>query len=231
VHREDDGAPARSPVRRSSAFNAYGSRVARQPDSAPNADGASAPTFVRELLKINGSRAASEGPDRSFGVPGFESADTGPLAFLLPAHRQGYSSRGGRWIRKARTQCAGDRVQRVQTSPIDDPQAGTTARVSSPLPSRDGYWSTKPTTNVLAHRRAPRRAWRAENSRAQQRNHKSRLRSWIERIDVTTRYKLVSFTGSEETFLLPESIETLEMFRGELQSHRTRRSSRTFADS
>ena len=35
-------------------------------------------------------------------------------------------------------------------------------------------------------------------------------------------HALVSFTDPEETFLLPESIETLEMYRGELQSHRTR---------
>ena len=39
---------------------------------------------------------------------------------------------------------------------------------------------------------------------------------------MTTRYKIVSFKDPDETFLLPESIDTLEMYRAELQSHRTR---------
>src|SRR5205807_2426804 len=59
-------------------------------------------------------------------------------------------------------------------------------------------------------------------SRVQQQKHQFSPSIVVDRIDVTTRYKLVSFTDPEETFLLPESIETLEMYRGELQSHRTR---------
>jgi hypothetical protein len=60
-----------------------------------------------------------------------------------------------------------------------------------------------------------------------QRRH--RLASWIviARDDVTIRYKTVAFTNPEEVLLLPESIDSITVVRGGLQSTRRRQ---TFAD-
>jgi hypothetical protein len=46
--------------------------------------------------------------------------------------------------------------------------------------------------------------------------------SWVvlERDDVTLRYKPVAFTNPDEVVLLPESIESVTMLRGGLQSVR-----------
>ena len=44
----------------------------------------------------------------------------------------------------------------------------------------------------------------------------------IERYDTTIKYKTVTFTDPEETLLLPESIDTLTVIRGPLQSNRSR---------
>jgi hypothetical protein len=44
----------------------------------------------------------------------------------------------------------------------------------------------------------------------------------VERHDTTIKYKTVTFADPEEALLLPESIETLSVFRGGLESIRHR---------
>jgi hypothetical protein len=59
------------------------------------------------------------------------------------------------------------------------------------------------------------------------RRHNLENRVVVERNDTTIRYKTVPFHDPEEAMLLPESIDTLTMVRGGLESIRSRQ---TFSD-
>jgi len=114
---------------------------------------------------------------------------------------------------------------------IDDPLGrDNCSRFPSPLAIKDGYWSTKPLRRAAIEEHLGR-AWRAENLARAAAQPQVLAFDRGERIDVTTRYKLVSFTDPEETFLLPESIETLEMFAASCSRIGTRQEFSTFADS
>jgi hypothetical protein len=116
-------------------------------------------------------------------------------------------------------------VRRASKKPelIDDPQGREDCfELSTPLSVKGRVVIDKDTYDVLRVEEHLAGLEELKTSRTHQRKYNFSPWITVDRIDVTTRYKVVSFKDPDETFLLPESIETLEMYRGELLSHRTR---------
>jgi hypothetical protein len=148
-----------------------------------------------------------------------------PLAFLLPSRREGYRfSAGGSGKGKNGSALLIEYERRSSKNPelVDDPYGRENCfEISAPLSVKGRVLIDKDSYDVLRIEEHLAGLGELRTSRAQQRAHNFSPSIVVDRIDVTTRYKIVSFKDPEETFILPESIETLEMFRGELQSHRT----------
>jgi len=197
-----------------------------EPENAANSDGSTGPTFVRELLKINGRAPRDKDRKARSACLDPNPLTPEPLAFLLPAHREGYtfmSAGFGKGKDSGALVIEYTRPGSRRSDLIDDPHGRDDCfEVSSPLAIKGRVLVDKGNYDVLRIEEHLAGLGELRTTRAQQRNHQFSPSIVVDRIDVTTRYRLVSFKDPEETFLLPESIETLEMFRSELQSHRTR---------
>jgi hypothetical protein len=148
------------------------------------------------------------------------------VAFLLPSNRDGYTftAKGFGKGKDARTLLI-EYVRRASKQPelIEDPQGREDCfELSTPLSVKGRVVIDKDTYDVLRVEEHLVGLEELRTTRTQQRKYNFSPSITVDRIDVTTRYKVVSFKDPDETFLLPESIETLEMYRAELQSHRTR---------
>jgi hypothetical protein len=191
------------------------------------ADGARLPEarVIRAVRRINGrAPTARDKTDRS-GCTDPRPLSPEPLAFLLPARRDGYrftSIRDGEendnpalvldyvsTVRKSRPELIEDELGH------DD-----CFDWSGPVATRGRVWVDARTYDVL---RVERRVAGPIDVRVPwtlQRRYL--LPSWIvvERDDVTIRYKPVAFSDPDEVILLPESSESLTMVRSGLQSVR-----------
>jgi hypothetical protein len=189
-------------------------------------DGSAAPTFVRQLLKINGRAPRDKDmKDRSACLDP-NPLTPEPLAFLLPTRREGYrftSAGFGKGKDSAALVIEYTRAGSRRSELIDDPRGREDCfETSAPLAVKGRVLIDGNNYDVLRIEEHLAGLGELRTSRAQQRTHNFSPSIVVDRVDVTTRYKVVSFKDPEETFLLPESIETLEMYRAELQSHRTR---------
>jgi hypothetical protein len=189
-------------------------------------DGSAAPTFVRQLLKINGRAPRDKDmKDRSACLDP-NPLTPEPLAFLLPTRREGYtftSAGFGKGKDSAALVIEYTRAGSRRSELIDDPRGREDCfETSAPLAVKGRVLVDGTNYDVLRIEEHLAGLGELRTSRMQQRTHNFSPSIVVDRVDVTTRYKVVSFKDPEETFLLPESIETLEMFRAELQSHRTR---------
>lgn len=190
-------------------------------------DGARLPgaRVVRDVRRING-RAPNERDktDRS-GCTDPRPLSAEPLAFLMPAHRDGYrftSIRDGEendsaaliidyvsTIRKSRPELIEDELGHQDCFDW-----------SGPVATRGRVWVDASTYEVL---RVERRIAGPIDVRVPwtlQRRYLLPLSVVVERDDVTIRYKPVTFTDPHEVILLPESSESLTLIRGGLQSVR-----------
>lgn len=190
-------------------------------------DGARLPgaRVVRDVRRING-RAPNERDktDRS-GCTDPRPLSAEPLAFLMPAHRDGYrftSIRDGEendsaaliidyvsTIRKSRPELIEDELGHQDCFDW-----------SGPVATRGRVWVDASTYEVL---RVERRIAGPIDVRVPwtlQRRYLLPLSVVVERDDVTIRYKPVTFTDPHEVILLPESSESLTLIRTGLQSVR-----------
>jgi hypothetical protein len=190
-------------------------------------DGARLPQarVIRNVRRINGR--APNGRDKTdrSGCTDPRPLSPEPLAFLLPAHRDGYrftSIHEGKendgaaliidytsTIRKSRPELIEDELGH------DD-----CFDWSGPVATRGRVWVDASTYDVL---RVERRIAGPIDVRVPwtlQRRYL--LPPWVvvERDDVTIRYKPVTFTDPHEVILLPESSESLTVVRSGLQSVR-----------
>ena len=180
---------------------------------------------IRELHRINGRAPRERDKKDRTGCTDPNPLSPEPLDFLLPGRRGEYrftALRDGR--EKGRAALVIDfmstnRVSRLEL--IEDERGHDDCfDWSGPLATRGRVWVDAATHDVLRVERridGPvdiRVPWRL-----QQRHH---LAPWVvlERDDQTLRYQAVAFRDPHEVVLLPESIESLTVLRGGLQSTR-----------
>ena len=198
-------------------------------------DGNALPTarVIREIRRINGRAPRERDKKDRTGCTDPNPLSPEPLAFLLPAHRDEYrftSVRNGR--EKDRAALIIDFMSTSRTSRpelIEDERGHDDCfDWSGPVATRGRLWVDAYTHDVLRIDRRNdgpvdvRVPWRL------QRRHN--LPPWVvlERDDQTMRYKAVAFRDPDEVMLLPESIESLTLLRGGLQSIRRTETFRSY---
>jgi hypothetical protein len=190
------------------------------------------PRVVRHARKVNGRLPReSDREDRS-GCTDPELLSLEPLAFLLPAHRMEYTfTPAGFASDRNRDALLIDfaSVDRNSIPQLIEDKGGHDDCFdwSGHIAIEGRVWVDARTYDVLRvdrHNRGP------VDVRVPERiQHRHQLDGWvtIAREDVTTRYRTVTFSDPEDVFLVPESIDSVILVRGGLQS--TRRS-QTFSD-
>jgi hypothetical protein len=188
--------------------------------------------IVREIRRINGRAPRdSDKTDRNACTdPNPLSPE--PLAFLLPSHRDQYKFTAVREGKEKDTAVfvldfvSTDRKSKLEL--IEDPGGHDDCfDWRGPIATRGRVWIDAQSFEVI---RVDERIDGPIEVRVPwplQRRYL--LPQWVvlERNDLTIRYKPVTFTNPDEVMLLPESIESLVVMRGGLQS--TRQSQR-FSD-
>ena len=191
-------------------------------DAAPESDEPPEARVLRELRKVNGRTAR---PKDEPGCLDPKSGAIEPLAFLLPHHRDEYTFA---WIGvdrlKDRRALTLDYKSR-KPGPIEGKWKGDCVSIDAPGRTKGRIWVDEVTNDVLRldesltsqfEYRIPREHWGMMGPQ-----------TWtIERADSSIRYKNVSFHDPEEMVLLPESIQSVTIFRG-AQSYRI---NQTFSD-
>jgi hypothetical protein len=187
----------------------------------PKAAGPDAEAKVlRELRRVNG-RPPRDNDRRNCLDPNPISPE--PLAFLLPAERGDYSfTLAGRGKGKAANTLMVDFRSLEKGKPEMKQQPDKSEdcfSINIPGSIKGRVWIDSETYEVL-------RIDQQLTGRIDVRVPNEQVRRGmvdvliIERFDTSIRYKAVTFHDPEETVLLPQSIETLTMYRG-ASSHRT----------
>jgi hypothetical protein len=196
------------------------------------ADTAGEATVVRTVRKVNGRvPRESDKKDRG-GCTDPSPVASEPLAFLLPAQRSEYQFRMA-GIGRDRDRAAllidfASENRRSKSELIEAPSGHDDCfDWSGHIASRGRIWVDADNYDVLRVDRGLGGPVDVMVPMLIQRRH--HLDNWVVlvREDWTIRYKPVAFSDPEEVLLLPESITSVIMLRGGLQS--TRRS-QTFSD-
>ena len=200
-----------------------------EPD--PDGDAADA-KVVRELLKINGRTPRERDRKDRAGCTDANPLSTEPLAFLLPAHRSEYTfTAGGSGKGKDRNTLI---IAFVSSKPegkgeiSEDPRGHEDCFTwSLPVVMKGRVYLDASNYQVI--RVEQRMAGMADLSVPDkiQRKHNLDRNVVVERHDTVIRYKRIPFHDPDEAMLLPESIETLIVVHGGLESVRSRQ---TFSD-
>jgi hypothetical protein len=178
--------------------------------------------IVRALRKVNG-RAAREKDE-----PGCLDPKTGalePLTMLLPHHRDEYTFAYAGTDRTKNRRLTALNYKSRAAGPIVGKWKGDCVSIDAPGRTKGRIWVDETTGDVIRfdesltgqfEYRVPREHWGPNGPT-----------TWVvERADSSIRYKAVAFHDPEETVLLPESIDSVTVFRG-AQSYRV---SQTFSD-
>jgi hypothetical protein len=181
---------------------------------------------VRELVRVNGKPPRDKDRNDRAGCTDANPLSTEPLAFLLPAHRGEYSfTWGGVGKGKDRNALI---IEFTSGKPEGKGELTEDTRGhpdcfswSLPVTLKGRVFVDADSYQVL--RVEQRLAGMADLrvSTAIQRKHNLDRTVVVERHDTTIRYKTIPFHEPDEAMLLPESIETLIVVRGGLESVRT----------
>jgi hypothetical protein len=195
----------------------------------PDGDGDAAVTasFVREILKINGKPPRERDKKDRLRCTDPNPLTTEPLAFLLPANRKGYTFKAGGYGKgKDR-----DSLIIEFVTPREDGEGRIVENskgiedcfsVSIPTATRGRVWVDATTYEVTRLESHLAGIGDVRSTFAQQRKHSLPDFMTIERYDTAIRYRSVRFSDPEEALLLPESIETVAIWRNGLESTRRR---------
>jgi hypothetical protein len=182
---------------------------------------------VRDIRKVNGRPPRERDKTNRDGCTDPNPLSTEPLAFLLPAHRSEYQFKAA-GLAKDRNRPA-YRIDFASTNRnsklelIEDKQGHEDCfDWSGDIPVRGRIWVDAEKYDVLRVERSVGGPVDVRVPLPIQRRHNLDSRVVIMREDTTIRYRTVSFSDPDETLLLPESIESLSVLSGGLQS--TRRS-------
>jgi hypothetical protein len=194
---------------------------------APNGDADAEATVLRDVLKVNGRAPREKDNTDRDGCTDPNPLSTEPLGFLLAAHREEYRFRlAGVGSDRNRPVFLIDfaSVDRTSHAELIEDKAG-----HDDCFDWSGYVAAAGRIWVDANRydvvRIERRLLGPLDIRVPmkiQRRHRLDPYVVIDREDTTIRYRTVAFSDPDEVLLLPESIESLIVTRGGLQS--TRRS-------
>jgi hypothetical protein len=190
-------------------------------------DESSEPAVLRKIVKVNGRAPREEDKKNRSGCTDPNPLSSEPLAFLLPKQRGEYRFRAGGTTRERDRAVltidfmSADRRSRPEL--IEDPNGHDDCfDWKGPIASRGRLWVDAETYDVMRVERGLGGPVDVSVPVLIQRRH--RLDPWvvIVRDDVTIRYKTIAFSNPDEELLLPQSIDSVTMIRGGLQS--TRRS-------
>lgn len=198
-------------------------------DSDAGADGddsADAKVF-RKLLRVNGRPPREKDNKDRAGCTDANPLSTEPLTFLLPAHRSEYTfvSRGFGKGKDSNTLI----IEFTSSKPegkgelAEDPRGHADCFIwSMPVVIKGRVWVDANSYAVV--RVEQRIAGMADIAVPTRLTRRHNLESVVvvERNDTTIRYKTIPFTDPDEALLLPESIDTLMVVRGGLESIRSR---------
>ena len=198
-------------------------------ESDPNADGdgLSDATVLRQLVKVNGRPPRDKDKKDRAGCTDGNPLSTEPLAFLLPAHRSEYTfvSRGFGKGRDRNTLI----IEFTSSKPegkgelIEDPRGHADCfQWSLPVVMKGRVWVDATSHEVVRVEQGMAGLADIRVSIKLQRQHNLANIVVVERHDTTIRYKTIPFHDPDEAMLLPESIETLTVVRGGLESMRSR---------
>ena len=194
-------------------------------DAGADGDEIKNPTVVRELRKINGRLPREKDKkDRSrCGDPNPLSME--PLAFLLPAHREGYTFAfaGGGKGKDSHALLIDFKVSEPGTPELRENAEGIEECYSLSFPAtiKGRVWVDDTTYEILRVEQHITGPVDIRVSYAQQRKHNLPDFVVVERWDTVMHYKVVPFRDPDEKLLLPDSIETTSIVRG-LESRRRR---------
>lgn len=188
--------------------------------------------FVRKVRKVNNRAPRARDKKDRAGCTDPNPLSSEPLTFLLPAHRSEYRFRTAGIAKDGnRTTLKIDfaSVDRRSNPELIEAASGHDDCFdwSGHIASRGRIWVDARSYDVLRVERGLGGPVDVKVPALIQRRH--HLASWVTivRDDVTIRYKRVAFSDPEEVLLLPESIDSVTVVRGGLQS--TRRN-QTFFD-
>jgi len=182
---------------------------------------------VRQIVRINGRPPREKDRKDRAGCTDPNPLSTEPLAFLLPANRDGYTfTSGGRG--KGRDQGAWiiefKAVSEDREGKVVEDERGLEGcfNISVPAPMRGRIWVDADTYHVLRLERHLAGLGEVRASFAQQRKHNLPTSMTMERYDTAIKYRPIAFTDPDEAMLLPESIETVVIWRSGMESTRRR---------
>ncbi len=190
------------------------------------------PAVVRKVRKVNGRLPRERDKRDRAGCTDPNPLSSEPLAFLLPAHRSEYQFRtAGTTKDRNRTALMIDFSsvnRRSNPELIEDPGGHEDCfDWSGHIAARGRSWGDAETHEVLRGERGLVGPVDVKVPVLIQRRYRMDPSVAIVREDASIRYGTFAFSDPDEVLLLPESIESLIMVRGGLQS--TRRTQR-FSD-
>lgn len=199
-----------------------------------SADGNDSPdaNVVRQLLRVNGRPPREKDKNDRAGCTDANPLSTEPLSFLLPAHRSEYTFvSGGLGKGKDRNTLI---IEFTSLKPegkgelAEDPRGHADCFIwSMPVVTKGRVWVDANSYDVIrVEQRIGGIADITVPTRLTRR-HNLEDRLVVERNDATIRYKTIPFHDPDEAMLLPESIDTLLLVRGGLESIRSKQ---TFSD-
>jgi len=190
------------------------------------------PRVTREIRRVNGREPRVTDLKNRAGCTDPNPLSPEPLAFLLPSHREEYRFTGVHEA-KERGRAAlviefASSLRRRRPELIEDERGHDDCfDWKGPVAVAGRVWVDAVSHDVLRLER--RVAGPTDVSVPMKLQRKYRFDPWLtlERDDLTLRYKEFAFDNPSEIVLLPESIESLTVFRTGLQSIRT---TQLFAD-
>ena len=187
---------------------------------------------VRDLLKVNGRAPRERNSKDRDGCTDANPLSAEPLAFLLPSHRSEYTFTSGGFgkgkdkdtfvieFRSMKAEGGGELSE--------DPNGHADCfHWSMPVVMKGRVWIDAVSYQVVRVERGLAGFASINVPVKLQIHHNLENSMVVERHDTTIRYRTVSFRDPDEAMLLPESIETLLIVRGSLQSIRSRQ---TYSD-
>jgi hypothetical protein len=180
---------------------------------------------IRDVRRINGRPPRERDKKDRSGCTDPNPLSPEPLAFLLPSHRDEYrftAVRDGKEKNRAALIIDFMTADRTSRPVLIEDEGGHDDCFdwSGPVARRGRIWVDAETHDVLRVERRLEGPVDLRVPHALQRRYN--LGAWVvlERDDQVLRYKAVAFTDPDEVILLPESIESLTVLRGGLQSIR-----------
>ena len=182
---------------------------------------------VRQIVRINGRPPREKDKKDRAGCTDPNPLSTEPLAFLLPANRDGYTfTSGGRGKGKDQSALIIEfkAVSEDREGKVVEDERGLEGcfNISVPAPMRGRIWVDAETYHVLRLERHLAGLGEVRASFAQQRKHNLPTSMTMERYDTAIKYRPIAFTDPDEAMLLPESIETVVIWRSGMESTRRR---------